>query len=287
MQDLPKLIPFSAGTASPAATLPELACDCHMHVFDAGFPAIPNAPVVAPDASASDYRLLCERLGVERNIVVQPSVYGLDNSLLLRTLALGGDNMRGVAVVNDQVSDTELRYLNASGVVGIRFNQVQKGATELSMLTTLGPRLIKLGWHVQMHLTAQQVLDNASAIAEAGFPVVLDHFARICADEMTSPHVQKIIFKLMRKKTVWLKLTAPYLASTSGAPNFSDLSPLVKRLTDEFPDQLVWGTDWPHATESDMPDDAKLIDWLDLTLGTAESKKAVFADNPNRLYRFA
>jgi D-galactarolactone isomerase len=287
MQDVPRLIPFSAGTSSPAVQLPAFACDCHMHVFDSNFPAVLNAPVIAPDASLSDYQLLCNRLGIQRSIVVQPSAYGTDNSLLLRVLTQGGDSMRGVAVVNDQVTNDELRCLIASGVVGIRFNQVQKGATELQMLTVLGPRLIELGWHAQMHLTARQLLESASAIADANFPVVLDHFARMCADEVISPHVQKVIFELMRKRNIWLKLTAPYLASASCAPFFSDLAPIVKRLTNEFPDRLVWGTDWPHATEVEKPDDAKLLDWLDQTIGSAEIKKAIFVDNASRLYRFS
>jgi D-galactarolactone isomerase len=283
----PQSVPFSTGICSPMVALPSLACDCHMHVFNSGFPAVRDAPVKAPDASMGDYRLLSKRLGIHRSIIVQPSMYGTDNRLLLRSLSEGGDNVRGIAVVNDQISNDELQCLSESGVVGVRFNQVQKGATELPMLTALEPHLIRLGWHVQMHLTPEQLLGNVEPIANANFPIVLDHFARLCSQADTSAHVRKAVFKLMRSGNVWLKLTAPYLASVSGAPDFLDLLGITMQLVQEFPNRLLWGTDWPHATEKEKPDDAKLIDWLDQTIRSTEIRKMIFAENSNYLYRFS
>jgi D-galactarolactone isomerase len=277
---------LSAGSGRPNTLLPAATCDCHMHVFDSSVAAVAGAVLVPPTATVADYSVLQARLGVERNVFVQPSTYGTDNTLMLAALKARSGFARGVAVVNDLVTDAELALLDSAGVIGVRFNQVQLGATRLSMLKSLSPRINELGWHVQMHLSAQQLLENAEMLGKAGVPVVLDHFARAFQSPEIASMVRDALFRLMHTERIWLKLSAPYLASADGPLRFSDLSMLVQALIKEFPEHLVWGTDWPHATETEKPDDAHLLDWFAQNVEDEQTRNAIFVDNAARLYRF-
>src|SRR5262245_58258290 len=141
---------WSAGTGAPKLKAPPNATDCHHHVYNAKFPVDPKATLRPADASVEDYRALQKRIGTTRNVLVQPSTYGIDNRAHLEALAAFGPNARMVAVVNDQVSTDELKRMHALGVRGIRFNLAQAGATTPEMLEPLSKRVNDLGWHIQI-----------------------------------------------------------------------------------------------------------------------------------------
>jgi D-galactarolactone isomerase len=145
-------VPYSSGTEAPKLKAPANACDCHMHIYDSRFPVAANATLRPPDALVPDYKLLQKRIGTTRNVVVTPSTYGTDNSATLDAMAKIGPSARGVAVVDTSVSDAELKRLNDLGVRGIRFNLVQAGATTVEMLEPLSKRVNDVGWHVQLNL---------------------------------------------------------------------------------------------------------------------------------------
>ena len=154
-------VPWSAGTEPPKLKAPPNACDCHMHIYDSRFPVAPTAKLRPGDATVDDYRLLQKRLGTTRNVVVTPSTYGTDNSCTLDAMAKLGASARGVAVVDTSVTDAELKRLNDLGVRGIRFNLVQSGATTIDMLEPLSKRVNDLGWHVQIHMLGDAIVENA------------------------------------------------------------------------------------------------------------------------------
>jgi predicted TIM-barrel fold metal-dependent hydrolase len=130
-------VKWSSGGQKPAAKMPPRSADCHMHIYDARFPADPKAVLRPPDALVADYRMLQARLGCERAVIVQPSTYGLDNRLVLKSIGeLGLPVARGIAVVTPEIKDSELKGLHAGGVRGIRFNLVQAGATSLGWAGT-------------------------------------------------------------------------------------------------------------------------------------------------------
>lgn len=280
------MTPFSAGDDRPFTTLPEHSCDCHMHVFDGTRLPVPGAVVTPPTATMGDYRKLQVRLGCNRHVLVQPSTYGTDNSLMVSVLERHRDTTRGVAVVDDSVTDVELDLLNDAGVVGIRFNQVQAGATELEMLEALARRVGRLGWHIQLHLTGEQLLRTAKLLMHLDVPIVIDHYARIYHLPSIANVVEKSVSQLLDSGRAWLKLSAPYLSSQSGQPPYKDLAQSVVALTQNFPERLLWGTDWPHATEEQKPDDAKLLDWLAELIPTPAARAKIFAANAAQLYRF-
>ncbi|KVQ28124.1 hypothetical protein WK01_17760 [Burkholderia cepacia] len=205
---------------------------------------------------------------------------------MISVLEKNRDTARGIAVVDESVTDAELDSLNDAGVVGIRFNQVQAGATRLEMLQALASRISRLGWHIQLHLTGDQLAKAADTLLALDIPVVLDHYARIYHVPRIASEVGKNLMRLLESGRVWLKFSAPYLSSQSDQPPYADLAQTVATLCQRFPDRLVWGTDWPHATEEDKPDDAKMLDWLAQSMPSPELGLRIFADNAAKLYRF-
>src|SRR5580700_8893298 len=172
-------VPWSAGTDLPKLKAPPNACDCHMHVYDHRFPVAPTAKLRPGNATVDDYRLLQKRLGTTRNVVVTPSTYGTDNACTLDAMAKLGPSSRGVAVVDTSVTDAELKRLNDLGVRGIRFNLVQSGATTIDMLEPLSKRVNDLGWHVQIHMLGDKIVEAESLLQRLASPIVFDHLARV------------------------------------------------------------------------------------------------------------
>lgn len=264
--------------------VPAGACDCHMHLFDPAAPFAPGAQLRPGEASVEQYRHLMRRLGIGRNVLVQPSSYGRDHRVLLEGLRSLGGSARGVAVIDPLASPAELQTLRDHGVVGVRFNLVQAGATTLEMLEPVARLVEPLGWHIQLHVRSSELIGLADRILALPVPVVIDHFARLHADAAPPEQVERAVARLLASRKVWLKLSAPYIAAPGALPPAA-LGGFVRRLADASLDQLVWGTDWPHVTEPGHPDDAGLMRLLAQWLSPAERQR-VLVENPARLYRF-
>src|SRR5258708_24465738 len=172
-------VPFSSGTAAPHLKAPANACDCHMHFYDDRFPAAANATLRPPNSTVDDYRKLQHRIGTSRTVIVTPSTYGTDNRPSLEAAAKLGSSARVVAVVDDTVTDAELKRLAGLGVRGIRFNLVQKGATSLEMVEPLARRVHDLGWHVQIHMLGDQIVQIEDLLLRLPTPIVFDHLGRV------------------------------------------------------------------------------------------------------------
>lgn len=275
----------SAGAKRPTLVLPTHACDCHMHVFDSAYPLAPEAVLKHSDAGLDGYRSIQRRLGLQRHVIVQPSIYGTDNSLLVNTLNSAGLVARRVAVVDDTVSDEELRFLSSRGIVGARFNLVQRGATSIDMLESVAKRILPLGWHIQIHMQPSDLLEHRALIARLPVAVVLDHWARVGHEPLLQADLLACIDGLLEGGNTWIKLSGAYVATVSKAPH-EDLGAYAQRWANRRPDRLLWGTDWPHATESVKPDDADLLDLLACWLPAAATRQLVLVENPQRLYGF-
>ena len=278
--------PHSQGTRGAGFVVPPGACDCHMHVFSDEAAVVAGAAVVHPAATLADYGQIQRRLGLERHVIVQPSTYGLDNSLMLQSLGAAQGRARGVAVIDGSIGDEELVAMHAAGVRGVRFNLVQHGATSLDMLDRVARRIAPFGWHVQMHLRPEAFAPVAPMLSALGVPVVIDHLARVAERAEHSAAVFDALLELLGTGQGWLKLSGAYLATAGTQPAYLDLDPFVRRLVNEHPDRLVWGTDWPHATERDKPDDADLMDLLPRWIPSAAMRNLVLVRNPEALYDF-
>lgn len=276
--------PHTTGINPPGFQVPPGACDCHMHIFDTRLPFAPGPVLTHTDASVEDYHLLQSRLRLERNVIVQPSSYGRDHRVLLRSLRAGKGLAKGVAVIDPSATPEELKVLRAHGVVGVRFNLVQAGATDESMLEHVARLVQPLGWHVQLHLAPADLIRLADRLMALPVPIVLDHFARLHVDASLADEVEATVTRMLRSTRVWLKLSAPYIASPRSSA-YEDLDGFVRRLAASHLDRLLWGTDWPHVTEADKPDDAVLMNLLPRWLSEDEILQALVR-NPETLYGF-
>lgn len=278
-------VPWSAGTEAPTLKAPANATDCHHHIYDPRFPYDPKAIIKPGTATVADYRLLQKRIGTTRNVIVQPSTYGVDNRCLLDSLRQFGRNARGVAVVNSSVTDRELNELHEAGVRGIRFNLQQAGATSMDMMTPLAKRITPLGWHIQVNLSSEQITDGASVFESLPCPIVFDHFGHTTVLGRKDPAFA-VIVKLLHSGRGWLKLSGAYIDSKAGGPAYSESVPTAREYVKEAPAQLVWGSDWPHPTTNNKPDDAVLFDLLTQWVPDAEERHRILVENPAKLYGF-
>jgi D-galactarolactone isomerase len=277
---------WSAGSELPKTKVPAGAADCHFHVYDTRFPVDPKAALRPADATVEDYRSFRKRIGTSRGVMVQPSTYGLDNSLLLESLAKFGPSVRGIAVVNPSVADADLKKMHQGGVRGIRFNLVQAGATTLEMVEPLAKRIANLGWHIQVNASADQIATARETWLRAACPLVFDHMGHLPAAQGTGHPAFGVICELLQKNKAWVKISGFYIDSKVGAPTYADSVKTAKAYVMEAPERLVWGSDWPHPTETEKPDDAIL---LDLFAGCAPDetvRNRILVGNAAKLYGF-
>jgi D-galactarolactone isomerase len=279
-------VPWSSGSEAPSVKAPANACDCHMHIYDGRFPAAPYATLKPAAARVDDYRLLQRRLGTARNVVVTPSTYGTDNRCTLDALARFGDGARGVAVVDTGVTDQELRRLHDLGIRGIRFNLVQAGATTVAMLEPLSQRVNALGWHVQIHMLGDGIVEIAALLQRLPSPIIFDHLGRLPQPAGIDHPAFGVITRLIDKGRTWVKLSGAYIDSKLGPPGYADTGKVAQAYVKAAPERLVWGSDWPHPTQQDKPDDAILFDLLGAWAPDDATRRRILVESPSVFYGF-
>jgi D-galactarolactone isomerase len=282
-------VPWSSGTDLPKLKAPANSCDCHMHMYDARFPADPGATLRPADALVDDYRLLQKRIGTTRNVVVTPSTYGTDNRVTLDAMAKFGATARGVAVVNVDVADAELKRLADLGVRGIRFNLVQAGATTVEMIEPLSTRVNALGWHVQIHMLGDQIVKIEDLLYKLASPIVFDHMGRMPQPAGTDHPAFGVIRKLIDKGRTWVKLSGAYQDTKVGPPSYADTSKVAQAYVKAAPERMVWASDWPHPTqkENEKANDAVLFDLLTEWAPSEVTRNRILVENPATLYGFS
>ena len=287
-------VPHSVGVNRPSWPLPKGACDSHMHIFDARFTPSPHWPRTPPDAPVAAYRLLQQRLGTSRAVVVTPSTYGTDNACTLDALDQLGDSARGVAVVAKDVPDDELARLAARRVRGLRVNFVSPqswGVTTPAMLETLAHKVARhpdcAGWHIQVFAHPAQIVALAPLLQTLPVPLVIDHMGRIDPAEATTAPAYRVLRRLLDGGNTWVKLSGAYMRSSVHGPGYTDTLPLGRALVQAAPERLVWGSDWPHTTEPPgTVDDAALVELLRAWADSDTTIDAILVGNPARLYGF-
>ena len=282
--------PFSAGQGRARVELPPAACDCHMHIYDSRFPAVPGARLTPPDAGVADYRQLQCRTGTERVVVVTPSTYGTDNRPMLEALAAFGERSRGVAVIDPAVSDLQLQQLHDAGVRGVRLNLSLGVTSSADQIESLAARVAHFGWHLQLLAPPDLLADLGERLMTLPVPLVLDHFGRIAPSLAHRHAAHALVLRLLEAGRTWVKLSGGYIVSETGPPGYADVAPLARGYLAAAPERVLWGSDWPHASASaghqPMPDDAQQIEQLAQWTGDAATLKRVLVDNPAALYGF-
>ena len=273
--------------SAPKLKAPDRACDTHMHFYDQKYPLAPTAASAPPeDGSVATYRGLQRRIGIGRTVVVQPTAYGKDNSCTLDGMAALGKDARGVAVVDDQVSEAELRRLDDAGMRAARLHMLPGGAISWDIADAVVARVQSVGWHTQLQMDGRLLPDRERQVRDWPGRIVIDHIGRI-ADPVTVGNAAfRCLLRLVDTGRVWVKLSGPYLVSKSGPPRYDDVSELAKALVKAAPERMLWATNWPHPSEKDPPDEADLLDLLLDWAPDAATRGKILADNPSELYRF-
>ncbi|MPY61756.1 amidohydrolase family protein [Streptomyces spongiae] len=292
----PGWLDWHRGPSKPAFTLPEGAVDAHCHVFGpaAEFPYAPERKYTPVDAGKHDLFALRDHLGVSRNVIVQATCHGADNSALVDALRAAGGRARGVATVRPDVSEEELRRLHDAGVRGVRFNFVRRlvDAAPTEALETIARRIAPLGWHVVLYFEAPDLPDLAPFFASLPVPLVLDHMGRPdVTKDPDGPEFARFL-RFVEANNVWVKVSCPERLTATGPRAldgerhaYQDVVPFARKVVDEFTDQALWGTDWPHPNLKDhMPDDGLLVDHIPHVATTPAKQHALLVDNPMRLY---
>jgi predicted TIM-barrel fold metal-dependent hydrolase len=282
--------PFSAGDLNAQTQVPALSCDCHIHVYDEHTEPITSAVLRPPAASLEDYARVQRRMGTERAVLVTPSTYGFNNTPVLNALSHMGSLARGVAVISGQESDEELTTLHGRGVRGVRINLSLGRVHTVEDIEPIAQRIKPLGWHLQLLMPNEQLLAAQSVLRRLSVPLVLDHFARMRAGQATFNATHALVLELLGQGRAWIKLSGGYLVSEHNAVDDPLLTPLAQSLIRANPEQIIWGSDWPHVTASaghhPMPDDAQQIDQLAAWATNKETLERILVTNPAKLYNF-
>lgn len=275
--------------SSPRLVAPPGACDCHMHFFDSRYPLAPKARRREPDASVADYREVQRRLGLERVVVVQPTAYGRDNRCTLAAIAALGDCARGIAVIDESITDEEIESLHAAGIRGVRFRMLEPPELPWELLPTMAARIAPLGWHIQFQMDGRDFSQRASMLAALPCPVVIEHIGKFLEPVPADHPGFKALLHLVDGGRCWVKLSGAYMMSRSGPPLYEDIGVLAKALVRHASERLVWASNWPHPMPARVgtADDAVLLDLLLDWAPDESARNAILADNPARLYGFA
>ncbi len=281
---------FHPAPSKPVFRPPPGAVDAHCHVFGPGgtFPYAPERKYTPCDAPKEKLWELRDYLGFERNVIVQATCHGADNRALVDALLSSNGRAKGVATVKPDVTDAQLRELDAAGVRGVRFNFVKRlvDTTPRDVLRQIAERIHPLGWHVVIYFEAEELPDLYEFFTSLPTVVVVDHMGRPDVTKPVDGPQFDLFVKLMREHTnVWSKVSCPERLSKSGPPDYDDVVPFARRLVETFPDRVLWGTDWPHPNmKSHMPDDGKLVDYIPRIAPSARLQQQLLVDNPMRLY---
>jgi 2-pyrone-4,6-dicarboxylate lactonase len=293
----PGWLDWFAGPSQPRFQLPPGSVDAHCHVFGPGaeFPFAPERKYTPCDASKAQLFALRDHLGFARNVIVQATCHGADNSAMVDACRHSGGRARGVATVKRSITDRELQDLHAAGVRGVRFNFVKRlvDFTPKDELLEIAHRIKALGWHVVIYFEAVDLPELWDFFTALPTTVVVDHMGRPDVSlPVTGPQFQLFVKFMQQHPNTWSKVSCPERLSVTGPKAlqgeraaYRDVVPFAKTIVEQFPERVLWGTDWPHPNLKDhMPDDGLLVDFIPHIAPTAELQRKLLVTNPMRLY---
>jgi predicted TIM-barrel fold metal-dependent hydrolase len=284
--------------------IPPGACDCHTHIHGdvEEFPFFAGRVYTPEPASPEEMSALHKALHMQRVVVVTPSVYGTDNSSSQFGMAARGANARGVAVIDDKTSESDLDAMHKAGFRGIRLNLATGGTNDPNVgrarLQAGIDRVKARGWHVQMYTNLAMITAIKDIVATSPVPLVFDHFGGGRAELGVEQAGFAGLVDMVKSGKAYVKISGAYRSSKQG-PEYKDCIPLAQALILANSDRIVWGTDWPHPDSVTPPgrkptevtplhqiDDGKLLNQLPVWAPDAAVRKKILVDNPARLYGF-
>jgi 2-pyrone-4,6-dicarboxylate lactonase len=280
---------FHPSPSKPKFQAPPGAVDAHCHIFGPGdvFPYAPKRKYTPGDASKEELFALRDFLGFDKNVIVQASCHGTDNTAMIDALATAGEKARGVAVVDLDITSDELKALDAAGVLGVRFNFLKRlvDLTPRENYFKVVDKIVPLGWHIVIYFESPELEDLTPFITSLPTTVVVDHMGRPdIALGLEHPQWLRFLRLLDEHPNIWVKVSGAERLSETGPP-YDDVVPFARTLVERYPDRVLWGTDWPHPNmETHMPDDGMLVDFIPRIATTKELQQKLLVDNPMRLY---
>ncbi|MFM0046464.1 amidohydrolase family protein [Paraburkholderia sediminicola] len=271
----------------PAFVLPPHTCDVHFHVFEVGYQSVKEPHYTFPDGTLKQYLAMCDYIGIERMVLVQPSYYGTDNRLTIDTLAKLGARGRGIVMVDEDVTDTELDQFHAAGVRGIRLDLFARAGWDRSDIQSYILRMIERarprGWHIQFYTPGYVVRDLIPFLSTVEYNFVIDHMGYMLEEDGLTGDDFEQLLGLLEHGYAWLKLSAPYrIAKGRG---YGAVGHLAKAIIKARPDRALWGTDWPHLTDGSR-DTGELVNLLLDWAPDEGTRQQILVDNPQALFDF-
>ena len=284
---MPDILTYDLEPRAPHFMPPPLSCDSHVHVFGPAirFPYADGRSFTPVDAPKETLFALHRTLGIERCVIVQSAVHGMDNRVVEDAIAAGEGRYLGIALTLASVSDVELARLAAAGFRGVRFNfMAHLPGTPLDDVVALTRRLAPLGMHLQVHFESALVHTVGAALAQSAVPVVIDHMGRVDAARGPDHEDFAALCRLMANPLFRVKVSGVDRIATAGT--YPQGVALARRLVESFADRCLWGTDWPHPNHTHVPDDAALVDLLPEIAPDPGLRQLLLVDNPATFYRF-
>jgi predicted TIM-barrel fold metal-dependent hydrolase len=279
----------AATLTRPAFSVPEEACDSHVHVFEsaAAYPSVDTPHYTLPDASLHKLQCMTRMLSLQRFIIVQPSYYGNDNRCLLDALSTAGARARGVAMVAESCTDDELYAMHERGVRALRLDLFLRSSWPTADIIAYIERSVRrtraIGWHLQFYTPGWVVRDLLPFLAGLDADFVIDHMGYMLeSDGLDAADFDRLI-GLIRGGRGWIKLSAPYRLARDG--NFERLKPMARAIVEAAPDRVIWGSDWPHIPEGGK-DTGALLNLLADWVPDASTRRRILVSNPARLFGF-
>jgi len=264
--------------------LPHGAVDAHAHVIGQAF--VPERSYTPPPAPESAYLDMLDAVGLTYGVLIQVSVHGSDNSVMLDVLDANRERLRGIAVAPHDLPEGEWRMLKERGIVGLRLNAASGGGVGLAHLDRYEAIAAELGWHLQI-LVDVRSLPNATAtrLSKLRVPFVMDHMGYFAVSEGLESPAARLMRQLVADGA-WVKLSGAFRLSDQA--DYADVTPFARSLVELAPDRCVWGSDWPHVVfKGRMPNIGELLDLLPDWAPDPEVRNRILVDNPGRLYGFS
>lgn len=281
--------PWDPDPDPPAFEVPAGACDAHFHIYwpDGRYPFVPERSYTPPDAPLEAFQRMQRVLGLERAVIVHPSIYGTDNRPSLEAMALAGPSWRGVAVVDPDISEKELEAMHEAGMRGVRVNLLFGTSVMDYDLKALAAKVAPLGWHIQLLIDVSQFPDLRETFAALPVDCVFDHMGHMSVGRgMDDPGFRDML-ALIGEGKGWAKLSGAYRTTELREMPYEDAIPFARKIIETNPERCLWGTDWPHpACPVPMPNDGDLLDLLALYAPDESVRNRILVDNPAELYGF-
>ena len=276
----------------PVYPFPTGACDTHAHICgpESTFKYDGKRIYTPHDALLPDFEHMLKTLGVARIVLVQPSIYGYDNQVMLKAMGETALQSRGVAVLPMDITDAKLEEFHKLGIRGVRFNIVDvknpKGELDMAGIRRFAERVKPLGWHVEFLLHVDDFDDFGTRFGNFPTDIVVGHLGYFRPGCPLEDPSFKGLLDLAEAGKCWVKMTGPYRITAQEFP-YADVDPYAHALVKRAPHRLIWGSDWPHAMcKKAMPNDGPLADLLARWAPDESVRRQILVDNPVRLYQF-